>query len=98
MIKREIKQWTNVDITYFANKVTAKHKELNYNQSKSCEITISDRTRITQQRSLALTLMSFSVVSVTKSLIELIYNSMSTIHQLPSPYHVLDHMSSLTRR
>ena len=47
------------------------------------------------RRSLALTLMSLSVVSVAKSLSELIYNSMSTIHKLPSPCLVLDHLSSL---
>ena len=33
--------------------------------------------------------MSFSVVSVTKSLIEMIYKSVSTIHEPPSPYYTL---------
>ena len=68
-MKREIKQWFSLDITYITitnnYKVTVKHK---------------DRTR---ERSLALTLVSFSVVNVTKSFIEFIYKSESTIHQYP---------------
>ena len=73
-IERDIKQWTNLGITYIDNKVSVKHKRIKLqNESKRCDIIISDHTRITRQRSLALAVMSLSVVSITKSLIELIY-------------------------